>query len=463
RPEAAIWADDDASPFRVQFFHPGFGHHRQVEVAIVDPATNTTTLVPWRSDRFRFDPPAPSTLGAASAALSGPAGFRLHHELNTPGVYDELAVFLGASYFRLLGAGQVYGISARALAIDVTAPTGEEFPFFRAFSIEKPAPKNPSSPPQIVVNALLDSVRVTGAYRFVITPGATTEVDVDAVVFARADVAGLGLAPLTSMYLQGDARRDDFRPEVHDSDGLLLQTGSGEQVWRPLLNPKVVREYAFVDEQPRAFGLLQRDRDFEHYQDLETHQERRPSLWVTPRGAWGRGHVQLVELPTENEFMDNIVAAWRPAAPLRKGESLRYGYRLSSSLTEPEALRVVGGEQPLARVVATRSGTAAAMGIKHVDPRARVFTIDFVGDALDPHGTSAATTASTAPMQVQLTTTSGTVSPATLQPNPSTKGWRVAFTFTPAANGDAVTVADLRLTIVRAGRALTETWTLPCP
>ena len=442
RPEQAIWAD--ASPpllWQMQLFHPGSHHQRTVEIEIADGGA--TSPLAWRTDRFRYDPPASPSL-ADDAKDVGAAGFRLHHPLHRPGVFDEVAVFLGGSYFRILGRHQMWGLSARALAVDVASAQGEEFPFFRAFTIEKPA----AGVGAIVVNALLDSASVTGAFRFVIQPGAATVVDVDATVFARRDLARLGLAPLTSMFQRGESRRsvgdvDDFRPEVHDSDGLLLHTGTGERVWRPLRNPKQVGVNAFVDDNPRGFGLLQRDRDFDHYQDLETRAERRPSIWIEPKGAWGKGHVELVELPTDDEYQDNIVAYWTAQTPLRAGTSRSYAYRLAAMLEEP-----AGGD---GRVTSTRSGNARSMGRTGAAEQARLFIVDFEGSELEQLD-------ETQPVTASLSTSRGVLGLPIVQKNAVTKGWRAAFVFTPDDG-----VADVRLALQLNGRTLTETWTLPCP
>ena len=444
-PEQAIWADDASAAWQLQLFHPGSHYQRTVDIDLVE--AGVTTRLPWRTARFRYDPPTSLSL-AIDAATTGAAGVRLHHRLHRPEHFDEVAVFLGGSYFRLLGREQVWGASARALAIDVAGPRGEEFPFFRSFTIEKPPPGGNV----IVVNALLDSPSISGAFRFAITvsapPDDATVVDVEAVVFARDDIARLGIAPLTSMFQRGENRRsagevDDFRPEVHDSDGLLLHTGAGERVWRPLQNPKHLNVHAFVDDNPRGFGLLQRDRAFDHYQDLETQAEQRPSLWIEPKGSWGKGHVELVEIPSDDEYHDNIVAYWLPQTPLRAGTSRAFGYRLSAVRGEP-----AGGQ---GRVTSTRSGNAQAIGNSAADARARLFIVEFEGGDLEA-------LAETAPVRALLTTSRGTVGVATVQKNPKTKGWRAAFVFTPTDE-----VADLRLSLQRDGRPLTETWTLPCP
>src|SRR5690606_28306652 len=191
---------------------------------------------------------------------------------------------------------------------------------------------------------------LAGAYRFVVQPGEQTLVDVEAKVYLREPVGKLGVAPLTSMFFFGEnspERPPDFRPEIHDSDGLLLNDGTGEWLWRPLENPRTLTVSSFRLVSPKGFGLLQRDRDFANYQDLETRQETRPSAWVTPAGDWGTGHVELIEIPTLQDIHDNIVAFWVPDALPPPGEPFEFAYRLSWYGNDPQ--RPPGG-----RAVATR-------------------------------------------------------------------------------------------------------------
>src|SRR6266542_1414282 len=233
----------------------------------------------------------------------GFAGFRLHAPVNRPDYYDEVAVFLGASYFRSLAKGLNFGISARGLALATGDPKGEEFPVFKSFWLERPQPNTKS----VVVHALLDTPSAAGSYRFTIRPGDPTVFDVEAALYPRADIATAGLAPLTSMFMFDAGNRanvDDFRPAVHDSDGLGMLNGRGEHLWRPLNNPGDLQISTFVDTNPRGFGLIQRKRDFRDYQDLEAHYEKRPSLWIEPIGDWGSGGVFLVEIPSKEEIHD---------------------------------------------------------------------------------------------------------------------------------------------------------------
>ena len=259
----------------------------------------------------------------------GFAGFRIHYPLNTPAYADELVSFLGASYFRALGKGQSYGMSARGLAVNTAEEAGEEFPLFREFWIVHPAP----GAKEIVFYALLDSPSVAGAYEFTVTPGEETLVKVQSALFIRRHIEKLGVAPLTSMFFygknsgfKGDA---DFRPEVHDSDGLLVSARTGEWIWHPLVDPSKLLINGFGGDQPFGFGLIQRETGFDHYQDLEARYDLRPSVWVEPRGDWGRGHLELVQLPTTSEYNDNIVAYWVPERAFEPGDAVKYAYTLS--------------------------------------------------------------------------------------------------------------------------------------
>ncbi|MGH7872017.1 MAG: glucan biosynthesis protein, partial [Candidatus Binatia bacterium] len=308
RADRAQWAKQDLD-FRVQFFHRGPMFKEPVRLhEIVDGRAREIVYHPAMFD-FRK---AGVDVGTLPNDL-GFAGFRV--QFHTDWAAD-VAAFLGASYFRAVGGDyRQYGISARGLAIDTALDQGEEFPRFTSFWLERPAHNSP----RLTVYALLDSPSVAGAYRFDILPGGTLTMDVDAALYPRKRIERLGIAPLTSMYRHGENDRrmaDDWRPEVHDSDGLSLLTGNGEWIWRPLVNPAGIRVNSYFDNNPRGFGLLQRDRNFDHYQDDGVYYERRPSLWVEPKpisgGAWGRGSVQLVELPAADETYDNIVAFWNP-------------------------------------------------------------------------------------------------------------------------------------------------------
>jgi ribosomal protein S18 acetylase RimI-like enzyme len=231
------------------------------------------------------------------------SGVRLYAPINSVGQFDEFLVFQGASYFRSLGAGQHYGLSARGLAVDTGEPRGEEFPLFRTFWLERPQARAKA----VTVHALLDGRSVVGAYTFRITPGPETRMHIKARLFPRRDIKVMGLAPLTSMFLFGPTNRhrfDDYRSRVHDSDGLLMRTGNDRWLWRPLRNPRELQFSFFQDESPHGFGLQQRQRDLDQYHDWEARYDRRPSAWVEPIGDWGKGSIELAEIPTQREYAD---------------------------------------------------------------------------------------------------------------------------------------------------------------
>ena len=217
--------------FRLELFHLGYLYKRPVVVNVL--RDGIPAPVPYLANLFDF---GRNEIPGGLPINFGFAGFRLLYPLNAPRVMDEVISFLGASYYRFLGRGQRYGLSARGLGIGSGARADEEFPFFREFWIETPDP----AADRIVIHALLDGESATGAFRFEIVPSLETSVDVTATLFARRSIGALAMAPLSSMFLRGknDHRvDDDFRTELHDSDGLLMHTGAGEWIWRPLEQP----------------------------------------------------------------------------------------------------------------------------------------------------------------------------------------------------------------------------------
>jgi periplasmic glucans biosynthesis protein len=426
-PEHSWWRRDGL-PFQLQFFHPGFLLNRTVQISEIDEGE--ARLIAFDRKMFDYDRlktrELPPTMGFA--------GFRILYPLNKPN--DELGAFQGASYFRMLCQKTIYGLSARGLALNTAEPGGEEFPTFTDFWIERPAPNAKS----LTVYALLDSPSVAGAYRFVITPGADTVMLVKGALFFRRPVKTIGLAPLTSMFWHGENTNevtDDFRPEVHDSDGLMVFTGAGEWLWRPLTNPGAVRIAAFGDEKPRGFGLLQRDRNFENYQDLEAAYHIRPSAWIEPLGNWGRGSVRLVEIPTPNETNDNIVAFWSPDELPPAGEPLVFEYRLHWFLDQVHP--------PAGYAVSTRHGRT-----KTHEADLERFMVDFAGPYLSNQG------ADPAIESVVTVGTGATLTHSIVQKNPYNGTWRAAFSIRPDGSGRPV---ELRCFLRKAPHVLTETWT----
>lgn len=430
RPERALWRDR-ALPFQVQLFHPGLYFDRSIKLNVV--TADGIRPVPYSTKLFDF---GKNDFAKKVPGDVGFAGFRVHAPLKTPGYFDELIVFLGASYFRALGRDNVYGLSARGLAVDTVEPSGEEFPRFIEYWLVEPA----AGATDLTLFALLDTPTAAGAYRFVVTPGVQTTVDVEARLFLRRMPKKLGLAPLTSMFFFGENatwRPDDFRPEVHDSDGLLLHLDTGEWLWRPLDNPRRINAASFRMHDPRGFGLIQRDRAFADHQDLETRAELRPSVWVAPRGDWGGGRVELVELPTVSELEDNVVAYWIPDAVPPPGKALDVAYTLWWYMDDPA--RPPGG-----RTVATRRDRGS-VGTPRDGYR---YVLDFEGAAL------ARLPAETPPRAVVSAGGGAVLFDQHVVKNVVTGGWRLTFQIKPKGP-DPV---ELRAYLEHAGDVLTETW-----
>lgn len=424
----ALWTGS-SNPYRVDLFSPGLYFPKPIQISIVESGESR----PLKFDFSLFDHtdkipdlPIDDTLGYS--------GFRLRSQLEKPGIYQEYCVFQGASYFRAIAKGQIYGLSARGLAVNTATPAGEEFPDFTHFWIESPTTDT------ITIHALLDSPSVSGAYRFIITPSDDTIMDVQCTLFPRVDLTHLGIAPLTSMFLFDETNRhrfNDFRPAVHDNDGLQILNANGEVLWRPLANPERLQNSFFVDnvsgiETPitRGFGLMQRPRKFSDYADLEALYHRRPGLWVEPSENWGSGSVQLVEIPADREIYDNIVAFWRPRSTLPAGSYFNFSYRLR------------WGESPytssVARVINTRIGKRFTGGyIITVDfedhPSLRLPAAEYTQHIRSPHVA---------------------VSEGILQRNPETGGLRLAFAFDPSDRN----FAELRCQLRHSGSNVSEVW-----
>lgn len=433
RRDRAIWSGK--SRFEVQLFHMGFLFRTPVKLSVVDHGQ----AAPLTYDKGMFDF---GDTGLAKA-ITGPldyAGFRIHYDLNGPEYKDEIIVFLGASYFRFLGREQRYGLSARGLAIDTAEPRGEEFPFFRQFWLVTPEPQST----ELTVYALLDSQRVSGAYRFVIHPGTDTRIEVSARLFFRGEITKLGIAPLTSMHLYGENRTrmfEDQRPEVHDSDGVLIHSGSGAWLWRPLVNGRDLRVSAFVETNPKGFGVLQRDRVFAHYQDTEAEYHRRPSYWVEPLGNWGVGSVELVEIPSNEEIHDNIVLSWIPRERPKAGGEMSLSYVLRTMLGEP-------AEHRLGRAIETRIGSSMVPGTgEKPTPGKRLFVVDFEGGELPLLGAKV-------PVLPEVVTSAGVIREAHVFRLPEGGRWRVTFRL----DTQGATPAELMVRLLLDGMPITETW-----
>ena len=435
RPAKALWRDDKL-PFELMFFHQGRAVSEPVQINITEPSGERA--VPFDPALFDY---GRTGLDAKKLQGVGFNGFRVHYAVNKPGYKDEVLVFQGASYFRAVGKGQLYGLSARGLAVDTAVAEGEEFPRFVEFWIERPRTNATS----LTVYALLDSRRIAGAYRFVLTPGPETQMQVTARLFARDKIAKLGIAPLTSMYTFGENQpgRDDFRPEVHDSDGLSMQSSEGEWIWRPLVNPRRLLVTSFAMTNPRGFGLMQRDRSPANYEDPEAQYERRPSAWIEPVGAWGAGRVELVQIPTPDETNDNIVAYWVPQNGAVPGKPFEFAYRIRWQST---------GTAPANQgwVAQTRRGRGFA---KRPDGDIN-YVVDFDGPTLR------AVPASTELEPVIWTDANAEVRERNLFKNPVSGAWRMTVRFKRI---DAARPVELRAYLKQQQKVLTETWSYILP
>ena len=436
RTDKNLWANAGLL-FEIAFFHVGY--HFEQPVAIHEVDASGVHDVRYEPGLFDF---GTNRIDPAALQDGGFAGFRIHYPLNRASYKDEVAVFLGASFFRALGQGQVYGASARGLAIDTALPAGEEFPRFTEFWIERPGGHERT----LTFYALLDSPGATGAYQFVLRPGASTEIDVHARLYLRENVAKLGLAPLTSMFFFGENQRppaDDFRPEVHDSDGLLIHTATGEWIFRPLLDPKRLSVSSFQLTDPVGFGLTQRDRNFDHYEDLEAQYEKRPTVWIEPEQHWGAGRVELVLLPSPNEWNDNVVAYWVPATPPAPKQPLDYGYRMYWQ-------KNVETRPPHSWVAQSRRGVGPAR-----DEKAAIgFVVDFVGPALRKMPRMARVDA------VVSAGDNGKVLEQRVERNDVSGGYRVVLRLQPV---DPAKPLELRMFLQSDDRPLSETWSYLLP
>ena len=450
RPPAAQWLADMApaqfrgihyrpdhavplgtSPFSLQLYHLGSYHRYPVRIAVVEDGNARQVLYdPELFDLGQVKAPEPLPPDA------GFAGFRVHFRFDETSEPQELLTFLGASYFRAVARNTRFGISARGLALETGMGKPEEFPVFTNFWIFRPG--DPHSPLQIC--ALLDSPSVAGAYRFDVAPRDGTMVAVDASLFFRSDINQVGIAPLTSMYFFGSNDRvgvDDYRGEVHDSDGLSIWRATGEGLWRPLVNPKELRVSVFADDNPRGFGLLQRGRGYSAYGDLESRFDLRPNLWVEPKGAWGQGSVRLIEIPILDETHDNIVAFWTPQEPVKAGHELRVAYSLLWSLQSPL-------ETGLMLVQSTRIGLGGEPG-QDRPPDLRRVSIE-----CGPPGTGA--TAGALPQAVT-ECHNGDCSATVVRANEVTGGYQVTFDVRMGAEP-----VELRCFLSQDGKAISETW-----
>lgn len=409
-------------------FPPGFYFRDAVHVEI--ESDDGFRALPYDPRLFTYSDRYFDTVPQLADSVVGRMGFagaRLRSPFRSTDSFDEFLTVQGASYFRAVSVESVYGLSARALAIGTGESTPEEFPVFTRLRLSRQVGNAAR------VDALIESPSLTGAATLRTTPGEPTSTEVEIAIFPRTTLSNVGIAPLTSMYLKGPLRTsvsDDFRPAVHDSDALKIVNGAGEILVRPLSNPSSLQSSAFQDASLRGFGLLQTSRSFADYEDPEALYHRRPSAWVEPKEDWGKGRIVLVEIPTENEFMDNMVAFWRPEQPLEAGGEYRFAYRILWGRTPAP-----DGPFDL-QVAQTRSGEV------HDQPGQLQYIVDFSGTRPDD-------------VVLDLTASAGTLSGAAAYLLKARGHLRVGFRFAP---GD-IDVAELRLVLRdQDGRALSEVW-----
>jgi glucans biosynthesis protein len=433
--DLALWQGDGLG-YTAEFFSAGYIYNTPVRISVVEGEQASEVL--YAPGLFTY---GPEVSPPPDGSKPGFSGFRLHAPVDRPGQMDEFAVFQGASYFRAKAAGQGYGLSARGLAIDTAQPPADEFPIFREYWLVKPAKGTQS----VTVFALLDSKSVSGAYKFVISAGYNTIIEAECTLFPRNVMPYAGIAPLTSMFYftpSSGFHADDARFSVHDSDGLLIVNGNGEHIWRPLVNPKEVQFSAFADSSVKGFGLIQRERRPDLYQDFDARYEARPSIWVEPVDPWGEGTVDLVELPTGTEYFDNIVAFWHPKEPLRPGVEYHYRYRLTWCKEPPAG-------HGIASIAQTLTGASSK------DRLARQFYVDFAGtedfnlcDDFDAF-------CQDKNENLELSASAGHFSNVAMRRNPISGGHRAGFEYYPAPG---INQADLRCALAVKGKLVSEVW-----
>ncbi|HVL20279.1 MAG TPA: glucan biosynthesis protein D [Amaricoccus sp.] len=429
RPDRTLWGDV-AGAAKVRFFHPGRYFKEPVDIFAVQDGK--ARQLEFSDDLFDMPPDHP----AHQLKQAGFAGFRVMD----PDEENDWMAVLGASYFRTSGYSGQFGLSARGIAIDSGGPGPEEFPRFSKFWLE-PAPEG-----GIVIYALLEGPRVTGAYRLDTRhqPGKGVFQTIDTDIFLRGDVERLGIAPLTSMFWYAKNNRfvgPDWRPEIHDSDGLEMWLATGERIWRPLNNPPRVMANAFAAPSVKGFGLGQRERSFEQYQDDGVFYEKRATAWIQPRGDWGPGSVMLIELPTNDEIHDNIVAFWNPGEPAAAGKEFSLSYTLDWVNDSPP--------QAAARFIATRVGAGGVPGQVR-PPNTVKYVLDLDGKGLEGLDRSSG-------VEAVVEASRGTLRLVYAFPIATTERWRVTFDLDFGDDpGDEP--IDLRLFLRHEGQAMSETW-----
>ena len=444
RAEGYQWATAK-TPFKLSFYHQGM--HFNSPVKVHEVTATSVREIDYDPARFDF---GDLQFNKETTKDLGYAGFRVMYPINSKKHSDEIMSLLGASYFRVIGKDQGYGLSARGMAIDTAQPSGEEFPYFKEFWIERPKPQDK----HLVIFALLDSPRATGAYRLILRPGKDSVVDVKSKIFLRENVNVLGIAPLTSMFLYGPnqrANRTNYRPAMHDSNGLAIYTGSGEHIWRPLNNPQNLAVSSFSVENPKGFGLLQRGRSFAQYEDLDDRYDRRPSAWVEPKGDWGKGSVELVEIPTPDETNDNIVAFWSPQQQPAPGQAMEFDYRIHWTKDEPALL---GNDLAWVKQTLRSAGEVKQANLIRKFDGSIALVVDFQGPVLAKLKPDAAVSANVS------VSDNAELLDNNLRYNPVSKGWRLTLRMNVK---DPKQVVEMRAALVSGDKTLSETWSYQLP
>lgn len=440
----SLWNGIDNRQLDVQFFHVGMGFKRRIRMFSVDTDSREAREIHFRPELFNYQNTAIDTKQLEGKTDLGFAGFRAFKKPEL--ARRDIVSFLGASYFRAVDDTYQYGLSARGVAVNTFSNGQEEFPDFVAFWFETPKAEDTT----FTVYALLDGASLTGAYKFVIhCEPKRVVMEVENHLYARNDIRQLGIAPMTSMFSCGNSERrmcNTYHPQIHDSDRLAMWSGKGEWIARPLNNPRKLQFNAYEDENPRGFGLLQLNHDFEDYQDVIGWYDKRPSLWVEPVGKWGKGAINLMEIPTTGETLDNVVCFWQPAEPVKAGSELAFQYKLYWSGLPPV-------QSELARVEATRSGIGGfpegwAPGEHFPDVWCHRFAVDFVGGDLK----------NAAPKGIEpvITVSAGTIKQVEILYVEPLNGYRILFDWYPTS--DAVDPVDMRLFLRTKEATLSETW-----
>jgi periplasmic glucans biosynthesis protein len=420
RPERRIWADENYG-YEIEPLHRGSVYTTPVSLSIVEQGV--VKRIVYDPNRYTFGKLSPP----ANLPDLGFSGFKLFLK----GEADmDFAVFQGATFFRSRAKAQEFGAVSRALAIKTGDTRGEEFPIFRAFWVERPGNDG-----IITVHGIADSESATAAFRFTLRPGDMTIIDTECTIFARIDIDHIGIGPIQGTFLFGPNRRrniDDIRPQVHDVHGLQMLNGRSEWIWRPLNNPEQLQISSFMDENPRGFGLVQRDRDFSSFQDDDNRFDLRPTIWMEPIGDWGSGSVQLTEIPSNSELNDNIIAYWRPKEALLAGSRTAFSYRQFWCWVPPESM-------PLAQTVGFRIGRGSTA-------RRRRCMVEFAGDMF---------ASSEIPgLVMSLSAYSGQISGSKMMINTARKTARITFELDPGSEP----ACEMRLLLTVGDKPISETW-----